>query len=46
MALNPRYSGEHIVANAKSLKVKPEGIVRLTEEVIFCSFITTLHRLS
>lgn len=34
MALNPRFSGEHIVANAKSLTVKPEGIVKLTEAVI------------
>ncbi|ALC41688.1 CG9752 [Drosophila busckii] len=33
-ALNPRESGEHIVRHAKYLKVKPDGIDRLVEEIV------------
>ncbi|XP_030381742.1 queuosine salvage protein [Scaptodrosophila lebanonensis] len=34
MTLSPRESGEHIVKNAKYVRVKPAGIERLTQEIV------------
>ncbi|XP_037941248.1 queuosine salvage protein-like [Teleopsis dalmanni] len=34
MALTPKESGEHIVKNAKYVRVLPEGIKKLTQEVL------------